>query len=481
MLVAMSDLHLTDGRTAVNPHANVFDIVQDHVVESAPDKDAKEIRILLLGDIFDLVRTDHWHRNVMPQQRPWGGSRLDPDTGMNADLDLLPQFQAILGEILQTAAAQSLVRVIQEIGQRTGMEPQITYVVGNHDRVLNNFPALRTTLVNAFKPARLEFTNIYENPAYGIHAEHGQAWDADCHGWEFLRKVLRKGARVGRFDDAAFNVMAIGEVVTAELMGGLIYYARERLRGDPQAGPFLERLQNVNNLRPMTDVLYWLAWLAGKKPNAQPYWRECSDALRHALDGLLDCTFAQRWDALKPDLLVSGDLTDLLGHLRTALRLHPAPDTIGKVLPVADKYNAVKKLLTGGKDEYVDGAREEAGKLPAEIQYLVFGHTHQAAQDCFSVDPDGRVRLYVNTGTFLPLITRAGDGSFFESSRMSFVTFYRGDEDNDDRANDLPTMEVWDGLKRKAYRCTPAAPPAAGRPVRPGKPAATATTRKRRR
>ncbi len=452
MLVAMSDLHLTDGRTAVNPHPSAFDVVRDRIVRFARDKGAQEIRILLLGDIFDLVRTDYWHRNVAPAQRPWGGSRLDPDTGMNADLDVSPQFQAILGAILKTASARSLVSAVKKIGQRTRRLPAVTYVVGNHDRVLNNFPALQTMLRDAFKPVPVEFTNIYQNPEYGIRAEHGHVWDDDCHGWDFLRKVLRKGSPVGRFDDAAFRTMAIGEVVTAELMGGLIYYARERLQDDPGAQQFLQRLQNVNNLRPMTEVLHWLAWLnASSSKQQQAYVRECCAALLDALDGLLDCTFAKQWDRVKADFLVSGDLTDHLGRLRAALRLRPRPETIEQLLPVVDKVNAALNVVKGGKDDYVEGARSETKQLDPEIQYIAYGHTHQTCQDCFGADGNGRVRLYVNTGTFLPLITRADDGSFFESSRMSFATFYRGDEDTDDRADRLPTREVWDGMKRKVY------------------------------
>ncbi len=457
MLVAMSDLHLTDGRTAVNPHASAFDVVRDKIVGFARDKGAKEIRLLLLGDIFDLVRTDYWHRNVPPAQRPWWGSRLDPDTGMNADLDVAPQFQAVLGAILETESAQSLVSAVKKIGHRTHLPPTVTYVVGNHDRVLNNFPALQAMVADAFRPAQVEFRTVYEDPAYGIHAEHGHVWDDDCHGWDFLRKVLRKGSKVGRFDEAAFRTMTIGEVVTAELMGGLIYYARERLQSDPAAQPFLDRLQNVNNLRPMTEVLHWLAWLnASSSRQEQGYVQECCAALLQALTGLLDCTLAKQWDRVKADFLVSGDLTDHLGRLRAALRLRPRPETIEQLLPVVDRVSAALNVIKGGKDDYVEGARTEAKQLGPDIQYIVYGHTHQVCQDCFSAGRDGRVRLYVNTGTFLPLITRADDGSFFESSRMSFATFYRGDEDNDDRADQLPTMEVWDGMKRKVYTCTPA-------------------------
>jgi hypothetical protein len=75
-----------------------------------------------------------------------------------------------------------------------------------------------------------------------------------------------------------------------------------------------------------------------------------------------------------------------------------------------------------------------------------------ARQNCLSALPDGRVRMYVNTGTFLPLIERADDKkTFYRSHRMSYVTFCRDDEDRAHRRGGGPTMDVWEGLKRKDY------------------------------
>ena len=55
MLTIFSDLHLTDESTAVNVPFQAFTILQDDIVSHAKDK-ADEIWIIMLGDIFDLVR-----------------------------------------------------------------------------------------------------------------------------------------------------------------------------------------------------------------------------------------------------------------------------------------------------------------------------------------------------------------------------------------------------------------------------------------
>ena len=38
---------------------------------------------------------------------------------------------------------------------------------------------------------------------------------------------------------------------------------------------------------------------------------------------------------------------------------------------------------------------------------------------------------------------------------MTYVCFYREDEDRDGRADRGPTMDVWDGMKLKNYRPEP--------------------------
>ncbi len=450
MLVLFSDVHLTDGRTAINPHETAFRLLGSELVACARQKKARELQFVMLGDVFDLVRTDYWQeKQVPPAQRPWGGSALDPDTGMNRDVDLLPQFAAILDDILATPAAAALVQTVRTAGEETGLTPRLVYVVGNHDRVFHNFPGLRSALAAAFAPVQVEFRTVYRSDEYGVWARHGHEWDEHCHGWDFLRKVLHKGARVGRFDDAAYRVMGIGEVVTAELMGGLIHGARQRLTL-PKDAPFLRRLLNVNNLRPMTEVFHWLSWLA--REEEERYTAACSEALRDALDGVLETTFARRWDAVKADLIVSGDLTDYLQLARRALGDRSNIDRLRKILPVLDKVNVALTALKGSQDHYEKGASEEVPGLPPGVQYILYGHTHQARQRCLAAQLDGAARVYLNTGTFVPVIDRAADGSFFESNRMSYVCVYKADEDTEGRADQGPTLDVWDGMRRKNYK-----------------------------
>jgi len=87
MLVIISDIHLTDESTAVNVHPTAFDeVLGPEIIGEFKRVKASEIHLVLLGDIFDMCRTDYWFRKgISPDDRPWGG-KIDPKTGMNENV-----------------------------------------------------------------------------------------------------------------------------------------------------------------------------------------------------------------------------------------------------------------------------------------------------------------------------------------------------------------------------------------------------------
>jgi hypothetical protein len=110
----------------------------------------------------------------------------------------------------------------------------------------------------------------------------------------------------------------------------------------------------------------------------------------------------------------------------------------------------------GEEDRLLEGASTEEVLQPAEaargIQRVVYGHTHRARHDYFSASPDGAVRMYINTGTFLPLITRARDGRTFASAQqLTMVFVYGPDEDTQGKRPGTSSVEIWNGMRRKLY------------------------------
>jgi UDP-2,3-diacylglucosamine pyrophosphatase LpxH len=74
MLVFISDLHFVDGTAGEhNLSPQAFEYFFEDLVSIAgkPSNKIKEIKIVLLGDIFDLLRTEKWFL-FDENQRPWG-------------------------------------------------------------------------------------------------------------------------------------------------------------------------------------------------------------------------------------------------------------------------------------------------------------------------------------------------------------------------------------------------------------------------
>lgn len=457
MLVIVSDIHLTDKTTARNVHATAFELLCSEIAAAAKGKRATEIQVVLLGDILDLVRTDYWHRTTSMEQRPWGGT-LDPATGMNLNTSLIEkQFAEVLRGVLNTVEGQSLLDLLNtRIEAATSLKPVVTYVIGNHDRVFNNFPSLKDIVKSALPGvASFRFDNLYRSDEYGVFARHGHEWDDNCHGFKFYNEVLRGSGSpaLGRFDPGIYRVMAIGEVVTAELMSGLVHYARSaQPSGTPEWSHFIEGFKDLNNLRPTTDVFGWLDWFARDQQAA--YKPALHTALRKSLDGVLKSSLALQWDRLTTDLLVKGDLTDRLAFLRNHV-LGDSFDQFSARVKSVSKVQELAERFSSDSDDYTEGADTEwqpGGGSSAGTQYVLYGHTHHARNITLSARTAGPVRMYINTGTMLPLIqrTRSRDG-FSNAGQMTIAFFYRHDEDKEGRADLGPTVDVWNGIRRKNY------------------------------
>jgi UDP-2,3-diacylglucosamine pyrophosphatase LpxH len=452
MLVIISDLHVTDESTSRNFNAKALSgLLLREVVHNAR-ANAKEVRFVLLGDTFDLVRSDYWVKDVPAAERPWNGS-LSSETGMNTHPHVEAHYGHVLDSVCDTRAGKTLFRTINSLkrrsstGSRRKVFTKITFVTGNHDRAIIAFPSLQKKIRDLIDDVdEVEFlTGVYA-PEYGVLARHGHEWDEQCYGYDLYTKVLRKGSRAGRFDDVCYKVQSIGEVVTAELLAGFISRLQQDLGAtDPE---FVRELMEINNVRPQIDAFWWLEWFGRKYLDSRKK-ELLLQAMKDSIAAVLNTALARKWDNLVTEISVfRGDLTDRLDQLLAFI----GKKSFDELKFDLELFQFFKKVFASAKDEFLEGARREwEFGLPEEIQYVVYGHTHEARSDYFSGLSDGRVRMYINTGTYLPLIQRARDTGFATANQMTISCFYRGDEDRDGKKGDVPSMEIWNGIKRKAY------------------------------
>ncbi len=133
MIIFLSDLHFIDesaGSHNIPPEAfrGVFNDIRDYFGKPS------EVKIVFLGDIFDLIRTTYWF-DVDEDERPWG------DTEGKAK-----EIEKHANEVMTRIIARNkktfdfLSGGLKEV---FGFEPEKVYVVGNHDRLCNLYPTLR--------------------------------------------------------------------------------------------------------------------------------------------------------------------------------------------------------------------------------------------------------------------------------------------------------------------------------------------------
>ena len=453
MLVVFSDIHLTDESTAINVNPEAFTkILQKEIELCAVKNEAKEIIIVLNGDILDFVRTDYWLK-IDKSERPWNGT-LDKKTAMNNNTALMEfHYGKLLDEIIKTNSSKAFLSMMNNISRKFGdkIPVKVCYVTGNHDRILNTSPALKEKilrLLSSFESDNVSFANEFTDASqYSVLCRHGHEWDNANYGLELYKYLNSADDFIPRFHRDIYKLQTIGEVITAELMSGIIQRVKEKI-SDVN---IISSLKDLNNIRPVSDTFLWLYWYGVAISSKNKII--LLNAFRESLKELLNTDLAKLWDNISTEVwLFKGDITDRfeqLLHLTEELDF----DSINKYVEV---FKLFDKIFGCSIDAYSEGAMTEfRDKYYAEkdIQYILYGHTHEARHDYFFGDKNGKVKMYINTGTFLPYIQKTKDKKSFASAyQMTMVFIYRRDEDTEKGIpNKYPTMELWNGIKRKKY------------------------------
>jgi len=458
MISIISDIHLSDGTTSFNVHKEAFlNVFKNNILNEVKDNEAKELKIILLGDIIDFVRTDYWLR-ILKDERPWNAPKhkLDPTSAMNPDSGLmLKHYSAVLNSIFAHESTIGFFQALNEIKDTIGgsIPVEIHYVVGNHDRILNCLPSLQDAIkskLSSYASNEVIFRNEFRDTSdYSILCRHGHEFDENNYGREVYAYLNGEDAdEINRFKAELYKVQSIGEVITAELMSGLIY----RLNKLKANSEFINAVKDINNIRPMTDAFIWLYWYG--KEQTKKNKGLLMKAFRESLQAVIDSSLGVAWDnIIKEFWYFRGDITDRFEQLLGLVEDKRFDD----VASLVETIKPVFSFFSGkGLDDYAKGAKSAfaSGAAP-DIQYVVMGHTHEALTLYFKGDIDDRVNMYINTGTYLPFIERVRESpvvSFVNANQLTLLNIYRRDEDlNNGKKNKYPTMDLWNGIKRKSY------------------------------
>ena len=406
MLVIFSDIHFSDGTLdPFNVPAYAFRIVVDHLkaILERPVSRVKDIEIVLLGDVFDLLRSEKWTSASPSDSMPWSPLEKPLETRVDSILE---------GVFEKNADAISLM---SDMGSQLGREVSLRYLPGNHDRALNKFPRTREKLVRRLKldhdPAfPFELCTLF--PRYNLFVEHGDRMDPfNCEGPN--------------------NHSCFGDAFVIFVMNNFFLYFRELLKDMKLEADewVLHAVEEVDFVRPKWATVVWLQDLiSGVKDNRVK--QALALAWSKALNEFLSLDFERL--GLSPDPQVMWLLTQL-----------------GQAGPSLLEDRNVQRMLAESDDAHVRSAEQEIGRQPGIVDFVVHGHTHHARHVPLSTDA-GRPRIYFNSGAWRQTINLVP--SPISDSRllvpwqeMSFLVFY--DPEESFALNKRYRYEMWRGLR----------------------------------
>lgn len=444
MLVIISDLHLTDGTTGTTISAAAFEDFRVRLQELAADashrargryEPIEAIDLVLLGDVFDLIRSTRWS-NPGVTIRPWEHhTRPDELAAQIEDITkaVLKKNEGALS-ILRACSTGEAIRVAEapDGPEEAPVPVRIHYMVGNHDWFYHlpgpAFDVIRTTVNEAMGlsndagpyPHDAEESDrlmeIFEG--HRVYARHGDRYDS----LNYEEEQGRDGA-------------TLGDALVVELINRFPHEVRRRLSGLP--APFLDGLDELANVRPSLIVPVWIDALVntsdltkGQENEVKGIWNELADAV-------VELPFVRERDRL----FVLDEVDALEATLHLSSRF-----SFGDIARIV---TFIQERFWKGGASFARHALKEPAYREGRADHIVYGHTHH-----FEVVPLNRRRdgqgqlvnqLYFNSGTWHAIHERTREsGSVMEPHFvpfhvMTYLAFFR-DGERSGRA-----FETWSG------------------------------------
>lgn len=441
MLVFISDLHFVDGSAGEhNLSSRALEYFFDDLVAIAtkPSNDIKEIKLVLLGDIFDLLRTENWFGYPV-DERPWGTNDHAIEVHAQTLFDAIVDYNENHEDDKQQKW-RTFQRFRQEVGDlpnraNLDAEVRVFYRPGNHDRLVNRYSSLRKKVCDClgilpdWHDPQDTFPHTYEDPAYGVFARHGHEYD----------KFNYEGGTAQTWDD--YQRVPIGDPITTELVARLPYALARRLDAAAwltaqEKARIKRNFQEIENVRPLSATIEWLLYQVRQD---RPLKEIIEDTVQEVIDYFDNLDFVKAWYARHDKWTDWRDEADKIQAFLFLLRNFK----LYRTEKLWDLAMRAKDYFV--RDDLLAAAPQEYFHLDSRIRYVVYGHTHDPLISAVRSVPDAANPLdqvYLNTGTWRGRYFKATqDDSFIFWKNMTYVIFYREGE----RGNQLPVFETWTG------------------------------------
>ena len=434
MLVFISDLHFVDETAGKhNIPARAFKGALNDLKRYGGKP--KEIKIIFLGDVFDINRTTYW-LEVDESERPWGDLEKKRE---KIEEHANRIFDAILTKNRETF---KIFKGSLKKQFRFNVEPERIYIPGNHDRLCNLFASLRKKVrENLGMDGGSElFPHVYDDRDYGnlyrVLARHGHEYDpTNFEGSD-------------TFSEEDYAQIPIGDLITTEIVARLPYAVSKALTDilPPDSLDRLKRnLEEIENVRPYTAIFDWLFYQAGE--NA-PVKDKIEASLQAIIDQFNHLKYLRRWYKRhdKWNLLTLDDADKLQTALRM-LQFLGLEWAEGLMKIYTKVFGSPDGLPVDGSDRTLMEKAKEFLSHQSEYRYCILGHTHNPMQVPVRITSRGIEQMYLNTGTWRAKHMKGLIGGFITLKNLTYTLIYSQEE------NPNQEFESWTGsLKEVAGR-----------------------------
>ncbi|MCK5196100.1 MAG: metallophosphoesterase, partial [Desulfobulbaceae bacterium] len=323
MLIFISDLHFVDGTAGEhNIPTDAFKIFFEDIAGKAnwlikEGRPIEEIKLVFLGDIFDLLRTEMWFDNP-EDERPWGSDEQKIEANAKTIFDAI---------IKKNQATFDLISGDLQADFGLPVEPETIYVPGNHDRLCNKYQSLRDRVCDCLgiPPRNTPFDFYFQNENYGVFARHGHEYD----------KFNYEGSISYGYED--YMRVPIGDPITTELIAKLPWklMKKKEIKKLPkkEREALRRNFQEIENVRPLSAVIEWLLYQVKKN-------LKLKEAIENTVDEVIKdfnkLTFVKKWYKHHDkwyDFIDEADKIQAALFLLEKFKLFP----LEKLMPLLDK------------------------------------------------------------------------------------------------------------------------------------------------
>ncbi|MGD1079682.1 MAG: metallophosphoesterase [Candidatus Sulfotelmatobacter sp.] len=366
MHVFVSDLHMTDTGAGGAVTDGQLETFVNHLEKLAGER-KDPIKLILLGDIFDLLRSPQW--TILWNEKksaPWSAVSKNFKHFKNS-----PAEQTAI-EVASKIASQypdfsaSLCRLVQQ------KKIETLYIPGNHDFMMQLSPQLREIMVKFAAlqhDVKKQFKLTYSDKEAEVYATHGNYHDpVNSH-------------------IAADGHWAMGDAVVLRIVNR---FAEEACRalGCNLTQPIGLLLQEIDNIEPLSDIPLYVRWLVDENL-----------VVKSSRDEVLKV-----WSDIVDDFLRLKDFREG-GYKAKPYQMVRLGFELSKQMKLARLTTELAKQFPDAGIDYREAARNELGKNSA-YRFVVFGHTHKPMMEPLTSAPEEQVAFYVNTGCWRRLVTR---------------------------------------------------------------------------